>query len=82
MSSAVSCGSSWSSTVLQILLSAFLSLWHGDDADNVVEENFSIFSLVVVSKGMQPVKLLQQNPPVLNYWCWLMQVSCIMAVKW
>jgi len=25
-------------------------------------------------KGMQAVKLLQQNPPVLNWRCWLTQV--------
>ena len=31
-------------------------------------------ALVVISKGMQTVKLLQQNPPVLNRGSHLMQV--------
>ena len=31
--------------------------------------------LVAVSKGMQAVKLVQQNPPVLNWWCRLTQVD-------
>ena len=30
--------------------------------------------LVAVSKGLQEVKILQQNPPVVNWGCRLMQV--------
>ena len=26
--------------------------------------------------------LLQQQPPVLNWWCWLTRLTCIMAVIW
>ena len=31
--------------------------------------------LVAVSKSMWAVKLLQQNPPVINWRCWLTQVD-------
>jgi len=38
-------------------------------------------ALVVVSRGIRTVKLLQQNPPVLNWRCWLMQVVLYIGRK-
>jgi len=55
--------------------------WYGGGGSNTVEENSNPNALVAVSKGMWAVKLLQQNPAVLNSWCRLTGLSCIMAVK-
>jgi len=34
-------------------------------ADNIIASN--VYALVAISKGMQAVKLLQQNPPILHW---------------
>jgi len=47
-------------------------LRYGDSAENAVEENSSVFSLIRVHW------LNQQNPPVLHWRC---RLTCIMAVK-
>jgi len=51
-----------------------------DDVGNTTEENsrlvFSVIHLLVAAgKDMWAVKLLQQNPPVLNCGCWLTQID-------
>jgi len=35
----------------------YITRWYGDGAGNTVEENSSVFSLFLVSKGMWAVKL-------------------------
>jgi len=60
-----------------------------DSVGNTVEESSSVFSsvfsnpnvLVAVSKSMWAVKLHQQNPPVLNWRCQLMQVDLCNGLK-
>jgi len=62
-----------------------------DSVDNTFEENYQLLlypnAVVAISKGMWAVKLLhQQNPPVLNWRCWLTRVDlyndCKMVVGW
>jgi len=45
----------------------------GDSIDNTLEEN-SAFSLIWM-RWLPSVRLHQQNPPVLNWRCWLTQVD-------
>ena len=55
---------------------------YGDGAGNTVEENSSIFSLILCASCRQQQHsgsktLFQQNPPVLNRGCQLMQVVAV-----
>jgi len=46
-----------------------------DSVDNTVEENSSVFSLIRMRWLLSCKTLHQQNPPVLNWRCRLMQVG-------
>ena len=58
-----------------------LSDWYGDGVDNTLEDNSSVFSLVQMQGHAGSKTLHQQNPPVLNWGCRLMQVDVYNGFK-
>ena len=64
----------------QIIIQSAGDIRYADSADNIVEENSSVFSLIrmrwlPLARHAGSKTLHQQNPPVLNWKCWLMQTG-------
>ena len=69
-----------------VILCVNFTVWYRDSVNNTVEENSNdiVFSIILMRWLPSARALHQQNPPVLNWSCWLMQIDlyngCISVV--